>query len=495
MSQTDTKDSSSYKSILKATSLFGGIQVYTILINIIKTKILAVILGPEGVGIEGLFKSGIELVQNVTSLGLSSSAVRDVADANGSHDIERISKTVHVVRKLVWLTGLLGLVVFAIASPWLSQFTFGNGDYTLSFIILSIVLLLDQVCAGQKVILQGLGKYKYLAKATAYGATFGLVISVPLYYLLGIKGVVPTLILNSACALLLSWFFSRKISLSKSEVSVKQTLLESKSMIKMGFSICLSTAEAALIAYLLRSFIRSQGGIEEVGLFQAGFVLMNSYVALVFNAMATDFYPRLANVNHDNAKCCEVINNQGIVASCLLTPILVAFIIYVPIAIYILYSDSFQTVGSYILWASLGMMFRLSSWLVSFMFLAKGVAKTFILNETLAKAYFFALNILGYKFGGLEGLGVAFAVSYFIYTIQVYCIAHRKYEFTYDKEFIKNFIVFTVFIITALAIGHFSTIFRYSLGALLLTLSLFVSIKILDNKMGIIETVRNRLRK
>jgi len=495
MQQTDNEVNSSYKGILKATSLFGGLQVYTILVNIIKTKVLSVLLGPEGVGIEGLFKSGIELVQNVTSLGLSSSAVREVAEANGTNDIKKISNTVFVVRRLVWATGLLGLLVFAVASPWLSKYTFGSYDYTISFTFLSIVLLLDQISAGQKVVLQGLAKYKKLAKATALGATFGLLVSIPLYYLLGIKGIVATLILNSACSLLLSWYFSRTIKLQKTEVSVKQTIADSRTMIKMGFSICLSTAEAALIAYLLRSYIRMESGTEGVGLFQAGFVLMNSYVALVFNAMGTDFYPRLANVNKDNARCKIIINEQGIVASCLLTPILVAFITFVPIAIYILYTDEFQQVGVYILWASLGMMFRLSSWLVSFMFLAKGVARLFIINETAAKVYFFIFNIIGYKFGGLEGLGIAFAVSYFLYTLQVYYLAKKKYHFTWDKEFLRNFSLMLVVVIAALLVGHLQLLYRYTLGTVLLIASLYMSYHILDKKISLGQLIRSRLHK
>ena len=67
---------SSYRSIFKATSLFGGVQVYQILIQIIKSKIIAVLLGPAGVGVIGLFQSGLDLVKNLTSMGLASSAVR-----------------------------------------------------------------------------------------------------------------------------------------------------------------------------------------------------------------------------------------------------------------------------------------------------------------------------------------------------------------------------------------------------------------------------------
>lgn len=73
---------------------------------------MAVLLGPAGVGI----------------MGLSQSAVRDVSEANSSNDIQRIAKTVTLVRKLVWITGLLGLIVVACCSPLLSKFSFGNYD-------------------------------------------------------------------------------------------------------------------------------------------------------------------------------------------------------------------------------------------------------------------------------------------------------------------------------------------------------------------------------
>ena len=40
-----------YRTIVKATGLFGGTQVFTILCSIIKTKLVAIWLGAEGVGL------------------------------------------------------------------------------------------------------------------------------------------------------------------------------------------------------------------------------------------------------------------------------------------------------------------------------------------------------------------------------------------------------------------------------------------------------------
>ena len=186
----------SYKSIFKATTLFGGVQAYQILIGIIRSKFVAVLLGTVGMGLLGLYQSALQLVQGITSLGLSQSAVRDVSEANGSGNLERIGKTVSAYRKLVWFTGLMGMVAVLALSPVLSKTTFGNYDYTLPLILLSITLLFDQLAAGQKVVLQGMRRLKDLARASVIGSTLGLIISVPLYYAFGIKGIVPTLILN-----------------------------------------------------------------------------------------------------------------------------------------------------------------------------------------------------------------------------------------------------------------------------------------------------------
>ena len=99
----------SYQQIFKATSLFGGVQMVNILISIFKSKAIAIFLGPNGMGIVGLFTSAISLFGGITSMGLATVAVKNVAEANGSDDEDRISKVVSVFRKLVWVSGLLGM--------------------------------------------------------------------------------------------------------------------------------------------------------------------------------------------------------------------------------------------------------------------------------------------------------------------------------------------------------------------------------------------------
>ena len=485
---------SSYRSIFKATSLFGGVQVYQILIQIIKSKFVAVLLGPAGVGIMGLYQSGLQLVQHLSSMGLSQSAVRDVSEANGTNDIQRIAKTVTVVRKLVWFTGLLGLIIVACCSPLLSKFSFGNYDYTIPFIILSVTLLLDQLSAGQRVVLQGMRRLKDLAKCTTFGVTFGLITSVPLYYWFGIDGIVPTLILNSACSLTLSWIYSRKIKVEKVLVTPKQTLEQGKQMLVMGISMSLSGIFATIVSYAIRAFIQNDGGVEQVGLFQAGFAIMTTYVGMVMNAIATDYYPRLAAINKDNAKCREAVSQQGEIGAMIIAPMLTICLVFMPFVLRLLYSEQFLAANEYISWACLGMMLRLAAWIISYLFVAKAESKMFLKLELSANIFYLVFSLLGYHYLGLTGLGIAFALEYVVYFLMCYLIAKNRYEFKFSNGFIKCYGIQLLLVIACLAIVMlFDGWMKYTFGSVIIALSCYWGLKGLNQRMNLLGFIKNKI--
>lgn len=487
---------SSYRSIFKATSLFGSVQLFQIIIQIVKSKFIAVLLGPAGVGIIGLYQSGILLVQNITNMGLASSAVRDVSEAFGLKDYHRINLVITTIRRLVWGTGLLGMIALAVFSPLLSKASFGNYDYTIPFIFLSVTLLLDQISAGQKVVLQGMRKLKELAKCSVIGSTFGLLVSVPLYYLLGVKGIVPTLILNSICTLSVSWLYSRKIPVQKIEQSTKETFKQGRLMLVMGISMSLSGIFNTAASYVIRAYIQFVDGVEEVGLFQAGFMIMSTYVGLVFNAISTDYYPRLAAVNKDNSKCKEIINQQGEMASLILVPMLTICLVFMPVILNVLYSNEFLRANDYISWACIGMYLRLASWVISFSFVAKAESKLFMLNEALACSYSVVFSVIGYYLGGLTGVGIAFTLEYLVYLIQVYLIARKRYQFRFSNNFIQTYFCLLIALILCLVIVLFFNGWqKYTFGVLIILLCSGYCLFLLNKKIDLLGAVRNKINK
>lgn len=494
--EAQIEETRSYKSIFKATTLFGGVQIYQIIINIIRSKFVAVLLGTAGMGLQGLYQSTLQFIQSITSLGLSQSAVRDVSEANGSGNVERIGKTVSAFRKLVWFTGLLGMGIVLFISPLLSKVTFGNYDYTVPFIILSVILMIDQLASGQKVLLQGMRRLKDLAKASAIGATLGLLVSVPIYYLFGIKGIVPTLILNSLFGLIISWFFARKIKIPKHPITTKETWKRGKYMVRMGIAMSVSGILSTATSYIIRAFILHQGGADAVGLYQAGFVIINTYAGMVFTAIGTDFYPRLAAVNQDNAACRTVISQQGEIATQILAPLLCGCILLMPFIIELLYSQQFLEASPFVLWCCPGMMFRLASWLIAYQFVAKAESRLFIITEIIGGIILTSLSLLGYQIGGLAGMGIAFTTDYILYFIIVLMIAVKHYNFSFTISFNKAFLFQLLLITGALAaIVLFNTSVKYWICTSLTITSCIYAVFILEQKTGIVRKIRDRYNK
>src|SRR6185312_402522 len=62
----------SYRQILKSSALLGGSQSLNILIGIVRTKAMALFLGPAGFGVVGLYNSIVDLTQNIAGMGVNS---------------------------------------------------------------------------------------------------------------------------------------------------------------------------------------------------------------------------------------------------------------------------------------------------------------------------------------------------------------------------------------------------------------------------------------
>lgn len=496
VSEETPNQTSSYRSIFKATSLFGGVQVYQILVGIIKSKIIAVLLGPLGVGILGLYTSAEQLLKSITSMGLQSSAVRDLSEANNSGDNNRISLKITVLKRLIFLTGLLGMIVMAVLSPLLSKVSFGDYTYIVPFVFFSVCMLLDQLCNGQKIILQGLRKLKPLAIVTAIGSTVGLLASIPVYYFWGVKGIVPALILTSAASLLFTWLITRKIKVKPISLSNKEVFKEGSTMLKLGIAMSVSGIIGTLSAYIIRSFIRAQGGVDDVGLFTAGFMLMNTYTGMVFTAMSTDYFPRLAAVNKDNAKCREIINQQGEIGVLILLPLLLVCMVFVPFIVRILYSDEFMPANGYILWACSGMLFKMASWAVSYVYVAKAEAKLFAIIEISSNVISMVFSMLGYIIGGMTGLGITFSLAYIVYLVIVYVMAHKKYDFSFSNVFRGMFIFESVLLFSCLAIVLLlPLVYKYIFGSILIIVATYYSLRELNKRIGLTNFIKSHGKK
>lgn len=492
----ETNETSSYRSIFKATSLFGGVQIFQILILVVRSKFVAILLGPSGMGLSGLYTATISLVQSLTSLGVAQSAVRNISQANGTGDTSRTNLVIAVLRKVVWLTGLLGVAVLVLFSPLFSKTTFGDYKHIIPLICVSVVLLFYQLKTGENTVMQGLRRLKDLASVSIVGNIAGLLTTIPFYYLWGVNGIVPALIVDAIVSFLITKFFANRKKIEKVTPSKDLFRSEAKSIVTMGIVLSVGGLLSVFISYVMRSAINAIGGLSEVGLYNAGFAILNTYVGMVFTAMGTDFYPRLAAVNDDNGKCSKLINQQGETAILILGPLLLLCLVFLPFIILLIYSSEFLPLYDYVAYAVIGILFKAASWVIAFVFIAKAEKKLYLILEIVACINTLLVSIAGYYLGGLKGLGIGFTLSLVIYFTIVFIIAHRRYTFMFSKDFCKVFLIqFTLVLCGTLCVLLFEGWQKYVIGIGIIIISGVYSIIGLNKRMNLIDGIKQVIKK
>lgn len=418
--------------------------MYQVLLSLVRTKFVAVLLGTQGMGISGMLLSVTTLISSVTGLGISTSAVKHVAEADATGNPDRVAYVVAVVKKLALMTGLLAATITLLFSSQLSYVSFGSYAYTSFFLLLSVTFVLNSLAAGQSVLFQGLRKLKYLATSTVAGATVGVAVSIPLYYWFGTEGIVPALILTSVIGVGIAFAFGRRIRLPAVRVSFQESLQEGKEMVRLGIMIGLNGIIAAGTGYLLRVFISHEGGVADVGLYSAGFAIINTYVGMVFTAMGTDYYPRLSAVAREPEKANQLVNQQAEIALLILGPLLIFLFIVIKYAIALLYSAEFLGCVGMVQWAIFAILLKAVTWSVGFLFVAHGDGKLFFWNELIASAYTLLISLLCYLQFGLEGLGIGFLISYTLAVVQNVGLTSYKYSYSPSSNFVEVFFVHTL---------------------------------------------------
>ena len=237
------------------------------------------------------------------------------------YDNKQVSTVINTLKRLLWITGIVGALFTLIFSPLLSQLTFQNTDYTFAFRWLSIAVLFKQLTLGDFAILQGLRKLKKLAQVNLYGSLGSVIIAVPMFYFLGIDGIVPTIVLTAIFGFLVSRYFTFSVKVEKEHQSFIDTFRNGKPMIKLGITLSIGSLVTLLVAFIIQVYITNVGGLEQVGFYNAGIIIINSYVGLIFEAMSKDYFPRLSGIVKNINEVRKTVTRQAMIAVLLITPI------------------------------------------------------------------------------------------------------------------------------------------------------------------------------
>lgn len=411
--------------VLKVMSLFSGVQVVTILCSIIRTKLVAIWLGPTGIGLFGLYNSAIETISSVTQLGTGTGVIRALA----ASPRDMLPKLATVVRRWGIGLGLMGAVATLCLSPWLSKLTFGDDTHTLGFIILSVAILLITLSNNEGAIFQGLKQYGKLAKSTVAGAVVGLAISIPMYYFWGLDSIIPSIMVYVVTTWIFRGLYREKIEKPKEPLSTRETFVMGKEFAVLGLYMTITVFASNAVSYIFMAYLNREGGTEVAGYYQAGFTLVNRYVGVILGAVGMEYLPRLSQVVKSPRRIELFLTHEIILILLVIFPVVTIFISADRLIVELLYDKEFvEQMQPFITWAIIGTVFRAWSWCVAYTILAKNDGAMFLLTELLSAIVAVVLNIVFYNKFGVPGLGYAYTLWYVFYLIEVWVLCRKRYK-------------------------------------------------------------------
>lgn len=429
-----TAEKDTYGQILKSSALIGGSSAINIAIGIIRTKAMAVLLGPAGFGLMGVYGSIIDLAQSIAGMGINSSGVRQIAAATGSGGTNRIGRTVVVLRRTSIVLGIVGAVLLAALSWQISDLTFGTDERAATVALLSLAVLFRLVSAGQGALLQGMRHISDLAKMSMLGAVFGTVASIVLVNFWKEDGVALALVAIAAMSVVTSWWYSRKVQIHSPMMTASEMKEETATLLKLGFAFMASGLLMTGAAYTVRMMVIRMVSLEAAGYYQAAWTLGGLYVGFILQAMGADFYPRLTAVAQDNNLCNRIVNEQAQISLLLAGPGVLATLVFTPLVISVFYSAEFHAAGDVLRWNCLGIALRVITWPMGYIIVAKGKQTIFFWAEVAWTVVNVGLSWICINHFGLNGAGIAFFGSYVFHAILIYPIVRHLSGFRWSAS-------------------------------------------------------------
>ncbi len=491
------EEDASYDHVLKYTGLFGGVQGITMLIGLVRNKLVALLLGPEGFALINIFNNVMKLINQSTNFGVSFSAVKHIAELNNDeHDTAEIHHYSSVVRTWSLATGLLGTLITLVISPLISWLTFDNYDYTCDIALLAPMALTLALSGGELAILKGLKCLKRVALISILATLSTLVICIPLYWSMGLRGIALALVLSSVAALLIQLYFSHKVVPWHTSLFSKQSYLEGMPMIKLGIGYIIAGIFGQSAEYIIRAMIIHLGSLADVGLYNSGYMMAVAYTSVVFIAMEADYFPRLSAAKCSVPRQNFTVNQQIEVCVLLISPCLILFVFAMPLIVQVLYSDKFVEAVPMAICATLYMFFRALSLPAAYLALAHGDSKMYMATELIYDVFIAIAIPLAYIWGGLIGTGIALSVAGCFDMLLIHSIYRSKYKFCFSCRLLR----FYFFQLVLLSAAVWSSLqgdctIRWTVCTITLLISSCLSLRILGRETTLASKIKDKFRK
>ena len=443
-----------FARILKSNAMLAGAQIVTLAAAFVRSKVIAVVLGPAGIGLVGVMSAFNGNVSALAAWGLGTSGVRLIASAEGA---ERQRKQA-AVRRFGAILSACGLVL-TLALFWpITMLTFREDGHAAELLIAGLAVPCLIGATAWSSLLQAEGQVRSLAFLQIASAMIGLIVGTPLIYFFGTIGIACSIFLAAALPALATWWVARRLCPISSAVVMPDDI---KAMIRLGGGLVFVGLASQIAAYAVRLIVirhydgLGEDGLSAAGYYQAAIAIAGSLPAAVFGAMGTDFFPRVAAAKDEDEA--QSLSEKQIQAGLLLSlPLLTALLTMGSVGLRVLYDDRFETAAPLLAWMIWGVFLRLLAWPLGYWMLARGSLRTVVIVETASNLSMVVLPLFFVPRFGVVGAAYAYAISYVIYAIVMLVVSRSRSGKWLGGEVLAWFGVAAIWLCSTQVACHFA---------------------------------------
>lgn len=419
------------RGLLKSMAIIGSAQAVKVLITIVRAKLVAILLGPAGIGLLSVFNNLREMASMSAGLGLGMSGVREIAGAKGDEAV--LSRVRRVLFGALLLQGAIAMVLIWLARDPLARWLLDSTDHATEVGLVGVAVFLFLVAGSQAALLQGLRRIGDLGRVTIYSTALGSAGGLAAVWIYGQAGLIWLILLPPAASILVAWRYTRRLPPPTTAPMTPREIWRAwRPMVTLGVVFTLGALATTGTLLLVRARITQDLGLDAAGQFAAAWSVTMIYVGFLLQAMGADYFPRLTEVIRDRRAANALMNDQMQLALALGGPLLLVLIGCAPWLIRLLYSTEFDQAATLLQWQTVGNVFKLASWALAFAIVAAARSGLFLVTQLLFNVLFLPMIWFGLPVLGLEVTGIAFLLAYVIYFAVIALLVRRLHGFRWE---------------------------------------------------------------
>jgi PST family polysaccharide transporter len=444
------KGKTSMLSSLKATAVLASSSIVTVLLGLISSKVYAVALGPPGLGFLVLLQSLLGFAGLLVGMGIGTGIIRLVPSALADKNLEEVAALYKAARLLLWILGCAGILIFVLFSGPISQLMLGSSAYALNVALVSPALLLNLTAGLATSFLNAHHRIKTLAKVTVVTSIASTIVNVGLIWVWRIDGITVAFIAGAAINWLVVHYFVRKeIGPVATPLSNAPLLPTFKRLLQFGIPYTGSMLVGTGVQLLMPVLVLHTLGAGVVGYYRAAITVSVSYPGFLLTAMGQDYFPRVSAARDEPAELGRLVNDQYRLVLIIGVPLILCLLALTPLLIAVIYTPQFAPAVDVLEWQLIGDLFKLSSWTLGYVILARSSGQVLFLTEFIAGCMLVFTSWAGMQWFGTVGLGIGFLITYIVHFLVNWAIVRREIHFAWNRS---NTLIFLAALSAALVI-------------------------------------------